>query len=234
MKNTKLFCFPYAGGSSAIYEKWRKKLDPSIELIPIEYAGRGKRFSIFPYESINEMVEDASQYIQKYLDETTNYSFFGHSMGALIAYELSHKLNKLKYATPLHIFFSGKIPPHITNNYKLIHALGDDEFKKELFKLGGTPIEVLENEILMNIYLPILRSDFKAVEKYVYHEKISKLNCNLTILYSKDDILTLNKLEEWQQHTKKKCTFLEFSGGHFFISKHSDEIIKLINNTLIY
>lgn len=105
MKKFKLFCFPYSGGSSVIYEKWRKKLSPSIELIPIEYAGRGTRFATPLFENINDVVEDVFYAIKIHLDTTSHYSFFGHSMGALIAYELSHKLTQLNYTAPVHIFF---------------------------------------------------------------------------------------------------------------------------------
>src|SRR5476649_2659194 len=98
MKKIKLFYFPYSGGSSVVYEKWRKQLCPSIELIPVEYAGRGTRFTVPLCENINEMVEDAFHIIKKHLDGTS-YSFFGHSLGALVAYELSHKLKQLDYDT---------------------------------------------------------------------------------------------------------------------------------------
>jgi len=232
MKKIKLFCFPYAGGSSVIYEKWRRKLDPSIEFIPMEYAGRGKRFKAPFCENIGEMVEDAFHTIKEHFDGTS-YSFFGHSMGALVAYELSHKLKQMDYVTPTHIFFSGKTSPHLTDSHKTIHALEDAEFKKELFKLGGTPMEVLVNTDLMNIFLPILRADFKAVEEYNYSEKMNVLDCDFTIFFGKEDNLTMNKIEEWQQHTKKKCTFIEFPGGHFFIAEHAEEIVNVINNTLI-
>lgn len=231
MKNLKLFCFPYAGGSSVIYEKWRKLLSPSIELIPIEYKGRGARFTASLCDNIDEVVEDVFHIVKKHLDGT-RFSFFGHSMGALIAYELSHKLKQLNYATPIHIFFSGKLAPHITNQHKIIHNLNDDEFKRELLKLGGTPVEALENKDWMKIFSPILRSDFKAVELYNYSNK-NNLDCEFTILYGQDDYLMNNKVYEWQQHTKNKCTFLKFTGGHFFMFEHITEIVNVINNTLV-
>lgn len=233
MKKFKLFCFPYAGGSSVIYEKWRKELSPSIELIPVEYAGRGTRFTTPPFTNINDVVEDAFHAIKKHLDTTSYYSFFGHSMGALIAYELSHKLIQLNFTAPVHIFFSGKLAPHIENEYKLIHNLEDIEFKEELLKLGGTPREALENKDWTKLFLPILRADFKAVEEYSYSKKNNTLPCDFTILYGQDDLLTANKIEEWQHHTKNKCTFSRFSGGHFFIANHVNEIVNVINDTLI-
>ncbi len=232
MKKFKLFCFSYAGGSSIIYEKWRKLLSPSIELIPIEYSGRGRRFTSPIYDNISEIVEDAFQSVKTHLDGTS-FSFFGHSMGTIVAYELSHKLKQLDYPTPIHIFFSGRLAPHTINPYKTLHVLNDIEFKEELLKLGGTPLEALENKEWMSIFLPILRSDFKAVELYNYSKKDDILDCEFTILYGDDDYLINNTIYEWQRHTKNKCTFLNFTGGHFFIAEHTDEIVHTINKTLI-
>lgn len=233
MKKIKLFCFPYAGGSSAIYEKWKKLLSPSIELIPIEYTGRGARFNLPLLENINDIVEDVFHVIEKNLDKTSHYSLFGHSMGALIAYELSHKLITLNYSAPTHMFFSGKLAPHIEIDFNPIHNLDDFEFKEKLLQLGGTPREAIENKDWSKLFLPILRSDFKAVEKYSYSKKNNPLPCKFTILYGKDDYLTASKIEEWQYHTEDKCTFLKFPGGHFFLNDHVSEIVNLINNTLV-
>jgi len=231
MKKIKLFCFPYAGGSSVVYDKWKKHLSHSIELIPIEYPGRGRKFTAPLCENINEIVADAFDSVKNHLDGSS-FSFLGHSMGALIAYELSHKLKQLNYVAPVHIFFSGRLAPHIMNPYKNLHVLNNMEFKEELLKLGGTPLDALENKDWLRIFLPIIRSDFKAVELYNYSKENSILDSEFTILYGEDDYLINDKIREWHQHTEKKCTFLKFSGGHFFITDNVTEIASIINNTL--
>ncbi len=154
-------------------------------------------------------------------------------MGTLIAYELSHKLKQLDYPTPIHIFFSGRLAPHLKSPYKTFHILSDIEFKEELLKLGGTPLEALENKMWMSIFLPILRSDFKAVESYSYSKKDDILDCEFTILYGDDDYLINDNIYEWQRHTRNACTFLNFTGGHFFIDEHTAKIVNTINKTLI-
>lgn len=234
MKEIKLFCFPYAGGSSVIYEKWRKFLYPSIKLIPIEYAGRGNRFNKPLLENINDILEDIFLIIEKNLDKGDEYSLFGHSMGALIAYELSYKLISENFNSPTHVFFSGKLAPHIENSFNPINNLNDLEFKQKILQLGGTPIEALKNDEWSKLFLPILKTDFKAVENYIYCKKDKLLPCNFSILYGQDDFLTANRIEEWTYHTKKQCTFLKFSGGHFFLKDHTSDITTLINNTLSF
>lgn len=232
MKKIKLFSLPYAGGSATIYEKWRKFLHPSIELICIEYAGRGNRFSEPLFDNLDKIVDDLSSIIENEIHET-DYSIFGHSMGALVGYEIAHKIKEKSLPLPVHMFFSGKSAPHFSLRDKVIHNLNDYEFKKELLKLEGTPKEVLENDDLMEIFLPILRSDFKAIEEYKHFEKENILDCNFTVLYGKEERMPLNEIADWQKHTKKKCNFFKFSGGHFFIQEHSEDIVNIINNTLI-
>lgn len=231
MKKVKLFCLPYAGGSAIIYEKWRRAIHPSIELIPIEYSGRGKRFNESLYMDLDEVVDDIYNIIKNDIDDIP-YSFFGHSMGSLVSYELSHKIKKLNHRQPAHIFFSGRSAPNHKNREKELHKLNDEDFKEELFRLEGTPREILEHSELMDIYLPILRSDFKVVEKHVYKDNLDKLDCNFTILYGKDDSMTINEIADWQMHTNGKCNFIKFPGGHFFINDHSKEIVNIINNVM--
>lgn len=231
MKKTKLFCIPYAGGSAAIYEKWRKKIHSSIELIPIEYSGRGKRFTEPLCNNMDEVVDDIYKIIENDLDDTP-YSFFGHSMGSLVSFELTRKIKKLNHNQPTHIFFSGKSAPNIKRRSKKLYTLDDEDFKKELLKLEGTPIEILEQEELMNIFLPILRSDFKIVEEYAYKENIERFGCNFTVLYGEDDDMKIDDICDWQKHTNQKCNFIKFPGGHFFINNHTEEIIELVNNII--
>lgn len=231
MQKIKLFCLPYAGGSATMYEKWRRSLHPSIELIAVEYAGRGKRFSEPLCPNLEETIDDLCSIIEKEIDETP-YCIFGHSMGALVGYELYHRLKEKKLSLPVHMFLSGKGAPHFPHKDRIIHNLSDADFKDELLKLEGTPKEVLTNEDLMEIFLPILRSDFKAIEEYEYFEKEDIMDCNSTVLYGKDEKMPINEISEWQEHTKKKCNFIKFSGGHFFIHDHSEDIVNIINNTL--
>lgn len=232
MKKVKLFCFPYAGGSSNIYEKWRKLLSPSIELINIEYPGRGIRFTEPLLANIDDLVDDAFNFVIKHIDVTTCYSFFGHSMGTIVAYEIMHKLANLNYASPVHIFFSGKLAPHIENEFTPIHDLSNVEFKEQLLKLGGTTKESLDNEDWAKLFLPVLRADFKAVEEYRCLKPMLSFSCGFTILHGENDLLTLNRIEEWQHHTSGKCNFIQFSGDHFFINDHPSRIVDIINNTI--
>jgi surfactin synthase thioesterase subunit len=127
MKKIRLFCLPYAGGSSMVYSKWKDDLDRCIHLRPLELAGRGKRISEPYYQSAEEAAEDVLQMIRFELADLP-YAFYGHSMGALFAYLTTQKIRKMRYPGPVHIFFSGRVAPHIFRDDKpLYYTLPEDE-----------------------------------------------------------------------------------------------------------
>lgn len=231
MNQIKLFCFPYAGGSSSNYMKWRSKLFSSIQLIPIELAGRGRRIQEPFYQSFDAAIDDIVQEIEKHLDGTP-FAFFGHSMGSLLAYECAHKLMIKRELLPEVIIFSGKNPPHLKKK-KQIYQLSDVQFRQELLAIGGFEKEIVENTELFNFFIPILRADFRLVETYNYKEKQDKIDSDIVVLYGKNDNLTtIEELNEWSIHVKRQPKIYAFDGGHFFINDQFHSIIHLINTLL--
>jgi len=232
MSKTKLYCFPYAGGSaSSIYSKWKNHLKDSIELCPIELAGRGKRFSVPFYNDLDEVVEDVYSIIEADIKSGVDYAFYGHSFGSILSYELAHKINEKGLNPPKHLFFSGNKAPH-RREYKNIHLLPDEEFIQEIIDFGGTPKELLEEKELLNLFLPLLRADFKVNESYQYKDRGTKLDCNITVINGKGDDMTITDITEWNLHTTGNSKFYMFDGGHFFINDKTQDIITIINHTL--
>lgn len=228
----KLFCLPYAGGSGTIYYKWKKHLNPSIKLEPIELKGRGKRFNENFYETLQEAVEDIFQNIKdKIVDD--EYAIYGHSMGSLLGYELYHKIASKNLRIPKHIFFSGYKPPSIKRKEKLIQRLPDEEFIKEVIDLGGTLEELLDNKELLQLFIPILRSDFRMLENYVYKDRRDKIQCNISVLNGKEDRITLEEILAWKNHGDKGFKVYSFEGGHFFINTNIESITDIISETLV-
>jgi surfactin synthase thioesterase subunit len=232
-KKIKLFCFPYAGGSSAVFNKWRHFLDKKIEMAAVELAGRGRRIYDPLYDSIQEAVEDVYKMINGRLDGTP-YAIFGHSMGGIIAYELAQKIRALKQPLPVHVFFSGRGAPHIPGkNDKMFHQMPDDDFKKEIIELGGTPREFFEHPELIDALLPMLRSDFKIAETYEKPRDVTPLDCDITIFIGKEEEVTAEQMHGWKDHSKNRCTIHYFDGEHFFINEKREKIVKIINHTLL-
>jgi len=226
-----LFCLPYAGGSGSIYHRWRNYLDSSINLYPIELKGRGRRFNEPFYESFEDAIEDIFNVIKdKVCDD--EYVIYGHSMGSLLAYELYYKICNMGFRKPKHMFFSGHKAPNLKRNKENIHTLSDCDFMKKIIELGGTPEEILNNNELLEIFTPILKNDFKILEKYHYTEKVNKIECNLSVFSGEQDSITLKELAEWNRHGSGESTIYIFEGNHFFINNNAENVTNIINRTL--
>ncbi|MBB6109958.1 Surfactin synthase thioesterase subunit [Mucilaginibacter lappiensis] len=235
MLKLKLFCFPYAGGSAAIYARWKSYLnmDSCIELIPIELAGRGKRISEPLNHDLEEVVEDLYQKIKSGITNGP-YAFFGHSLGGLLIYELAQKIKGLNIRQPVHLFFSGKSAPDIAgpvrNKY---HLMDDNEFKQEVIKLGGTPPEFFEHPELTDLFLPMLRNDFRLADTGFAQRRVIPFDCDISIFSGKEDYrISKEQVEAWKTHTRGLCAFHYFNGGHFFLHDEAVDIIRIIDNTL--
>lgn len=226
-----LFCLPYAGGSEAIYYKWKKFLDPSIELVPLALKGRGKRFGEDFYGNLEEAVEDIFENIKdRIVDE--DYAIYGHSMGSLLAYELYYKISEQNFRKPIHIFFSGYIAPSIIRKRENTYALPDNDFMQKVMKLGGTPEELMNNQVLLQTFLPIIRSDFKILESYKYEKREKKIDCDVSILNGKQDSIKLNEILAWKNHVSRGFNIYNFEGNHFYININVENITNIISNTL--
>lgn len=232
MEITKLFCIPYSGGSAMRYNEWKSHLDSRIQLYPLELAGRGRRFHQSLYNNISEVVDDLYKTVEREITHS-NYAFFGHSLGGIIVYELAHKLIETIQRYPQHLFFSGSNPPHIKYGEKMLHVLSDDEFMQEIFMLGGTSQQVISNKEIVEVFLPIIRSDYRMFELYQYSPKPLKFSCDITVLLGAND-KTINKdnANEWTQYTDAKCDVEIVNGGHFFILESINEVTKIVNKKI--
>ena len=234
MAITKLFCIPYAGGSSITYLNWRKWLSPQIELHPIELAGRRNRLNEPYYTDVAAAVEDIFLQIEEELD-CNRTAFFGHSMGTILLYELLRKLQSKRMKEPVHLFFSGRFPPFVEMKSTAYHLMNNKEFISIVSSTGGTIKELFQNPELLELFLPVLRNDYKLVETYSHNHDILQLSCPISVLHGKKDHL-INKadMKMWQKCTTASCSFQAFDGNHFFINSHREEIIKYINMVLDY
>jgi surfactin synthase thioesterase subunit len=227
----KLFCFPYAGGSAAAFNRWKKYFNPEIELMPMELSGRGRRIKEPFYSSVKHCADDMFN-ILKSGTGNCEYALYGHSMGTLIIYELMKRIQSTGFKKPLHIFLSGRYPPHIKKS-KGIHNLSDPDFLDEILKLGGTPKDLSENRELMGIFIPILKSDYKIVEEYEFVEDDNKWDIDITVMTGlEDDGVNLEDIRQWEQYTSKDFKLYTYHGDHFFIHTKFEDIVSIINKTL--
>jgi len=233
MSKIKLICLPYAGGSSVIFSKWPQYLPSGIELHPVELAGRGTRIYEPLYPDLAAMVEDVFQRIHAHVI-TGPYAIFGHSMGAVIAYELVQRMAAYELPPPRHAFFSGKGAPGIVRaDEKKYHEMGDAEFREELLELGGTPPDFFDHPELLALFLPLLKNDFRlADQENAGCGDIRPLKYDITVLLGKDEDLIPEQCTGWKSHTTGRCSIHYFKGGHFFLNDRAEEVVRLIGNVL--
>ncbi len=231
IQKIKLFCLPYAGGAASMYDQWSTKLSRKIELCPINLAGRGNRFTDKPYANLEEAVNDIYNMI-KHDISASKYAIFGHSMGALLAYELIQKIQNNNEDGPVHVFFSGRKPVHIPKTEKFYRDMDDQEFQDAVLSLGITPPQIFKNLELKEIFIPLLRSDFIIAETFVDRPEIIPLQCNITALIGQEEAITMEEAEQWEYHTEEKCTVHYIEGGHFFLLDQQQEVINIINTYL--
>lgn len=227
-----LICLPYAGGSEGIYINWTNYLDNSIKIFPISLKGRGRRFYEDFYKNLDEAIDDIFSNIKNEIKDD-EYSIYGHSMGALLAYELYYKIKENNLTEPKHIFFSGYGSPNINKSKDDIYKLSDEDFIKAIIELGGTPKEVFENKELLEIFIPVLRSDFKLLSKYSYTRREDKINCDISIFNGKEDSITEEEILGWIDLSNNQVDIYNFDGDHFFINDNIENIADVINDKLI-
>lgn len=226
----RLFCLPYAGGNALIFRKWADLLPPFIEVFAVEIPGRGTRMQQQPFTSLRALVDAVEPAIGNYLDKP--FAFFGHSMGAAISFELTHKLRSTHGVQPAHLIFSGRRAPQVPDRERPAFNLPHDEFIEELRRLQGTPTEVLANPELLEVVAPVLRADFELIETYRYAPQ-PRLACPITVLggITDADIIRAD-LEAWREHASGLFSLHMFPGNHFFLHSHQTMVLQTIARAL--
>jgi surfactin synthase thioesterase subunit len=226
----RMFCFPYAGGGASIYRGWAASLPGDLEVCPVQPPGREGRLREEPFTRPEPMVAAIADALQPYLEMP--FVLFGHSMGAMLAFELARELRRRGQTLPRHIFACGRRAPQVPDREEPIHALPEPEFRDKLRELNGTPEEVLQHEELMRLLSPILRADFSVNETYAYTEA-EPFDFGISAFGGLGDAeVAREDVEAWSRLTRGRFRMRMLPGDHFFIHSAKDLILEAVARDL--
>jgi medium-chain acyl-[acyl-carrier-protein] hydrolase len=219
----RLFCLPYAGGNPWMFRTWSDGLPVDVEVHAIQLPGRGTRLKEPAFARLAPLVQALTQGLLPLLDKP--FAFFGHSLGAVVSFELARRLRKQQWPEPVRMFVSACSAPQLLYHGPIRHTLTEVDFLEELRRLNGTPRAVLENAELMELLLPVLRADFAVYETYQYLPE-PPLHCPIAVFGGlQDSGVRRGDLEAWRAQTRAACTLRMLPGDHFYL--HSAEALLL-------
>lgn len=226
-----LVCLPHAGGSASYFFRFSAELHPSIEVLAVQYPGRQDRRDEPCMESVDELARHVVRATEPYWREG-RLALFGHSLGASVAYEVARILEQEHGVRLDGLYVSGRQAPSRTQD-RVVHRLDDRNFLSAIQRLNGTDDAIFQNEELVRMVLPALRSDYKAAETYAYRPG-PKLDCPVMALAGDSDPeAPLAEVAEWRRFTNGSFCLRAYPGGHFYLNSQWDELCNDISDHLL-
>jgi surfactin synthase thioesterase subunit len=210
----RLFCFPFAGAGASVFRSWAAELPPDIELMAVQLPGRETRIGEVAVGDVDALVTAAADGLAELLRPP--FAFYGHSMGALLAFELARRLHAARGVLPEIVLVSGYRAPHLPDESRPVHELPDHELLVEMQSFAGIPDEVLADPELRSLFLPILRADFRVCETYAYRAAPPLLCPIAGFAGSDDEHAPAESMAGWAEHTTANFTLQVLPGDHFF------------------
>ncbi|MGW6599062.1 thioesterase II family protein [Streptomyces sp. NPDC055036] len=224
-----LFCFPHAGGSASFYFPVSAQLSSVAEVFSVQYPGRQDRRKETSPGDLGVMADQIYEALRKQLRARPT-TFFGHSMGATIAFEVARRF-EADGGELSHLFASGRRAPSRHRDER-VHQRDDDGLVAELKLLSGTDTALLGDEEILRMILPAIRSDYRAIETYRCDPATTVRVPISALTGDNDPKTTLDEAEDWRGHTTGAFDLKVYPGGHFFLSSQAPAVIALLRKHL--
>jgi surfactin synthase thioesterase subunit len=227
----RLLCFPYAGGGVSVFRGWPDLLPAEIEVWAIQLPARDGRMREPMPDDLQTLAFAAANGLGPLLDGP--FACFGHSMGALLAFEFARELRRRGQIGPTHLIVSARRAPQIPRTDTPLHTLPEEAFIEMLRqRYNGIPAAILAEPELLKLFLPTLRADFKMIELYQYHEE-TPLDCPIIAYGGTQDELALHAdLAAWQAQTHSTFKMQLFQGGHFYLQAALPQLVAAVTQDL--
>lgn len=226
----RLFCFPFAGGGASPYYRWPRMLPEEIGVYAVRPPGRENRILEKPFTRLPALITELARVLMPHLDKP--FAFYGHSMGALIGFELAHYLNRKFSKGPVHLFVAAGRAPHLVNLEPPYYDQPEAHLLEKLKRYNGLPAQILKNADLMAFVLPCLRADLELLQTYTCADR-PPLACPITAFGGTTDrMVARHHLEAWQPYTQKTFVLRMFQSGHFFSTAGEHQLLQVMASDL--
>lgn len=232
----RLVYFPHAGGSASSCFQLSAALPPAVELVAVQYPGRQDRFAEPRIDSISELADEIPQWLD--IPDGKPTAFFGHSMGAILAYEVTRRLQAADLVSagalmPTRLIVSGRRAPSIVRDgEQAVHLMDDDGLIADLRALQGTDDSIFDDIEVRRLVLPVVRADYCAVGTYK-HVPGPPLTCPVTaVIGDSDPKVSPAEADAWRQHTTGAFSLRVFPGGHFYLGEGALAVADLVRDEL--
>lgn len=223
----RLVCFPHAGGSASYFFPLSRALSPEFDVYSVQYPGRQDRHSEPFVENIDDMADQAFAELEPLTNAPV--ALFGHSMGAVLAFEVARRLETLAGHPPVLVFVSGSRAP---SRYLEEPASGDEGLIALMRELGGTDPRVLDTPDVLAVFLPPFRNDYRALQAYHCAPDVG-ISAPVIVMTATDDPKTsVADARAWHEHTTGGGQVHTFAGGHFYLERQSTRVIEVITQEL--
>ncbi|MFG3409648.1 thioesterase II family protein [Streptomyces sp. NPDC048142] len=225
-----LLCFPHAGGAASTYTSLSRALASEVEVLAVQYPGRQDRRRQGPLTSIDALADALTEVVRSELHGP--FAFFGHSMGAVIAYETARRLSERRASTPVRMFLSARGAPGVVPNPRDRIAT-DAELLAAVRRLGGTATALLDDPEVREMVMPALRADYRALATYVWRPG-EPLAMPFTVMAGDSDpVVTVAEASAWRDFTTADTTIDVFPGGHFYLDGQLLDVARAVVDGLV-
>ncbi|MDT0452828.1 thioesterase II family protein [Streptomyces hesseae] len=226
----RLVCFPHAGGAASAFVPLSRTLGAAVDVVAVQYPGRQDRHQEPPVDDIARLADRLAEEMSA-LDDQRPFAFFGHSMGAVLAYETARRLEQRSAPGPERLFLSGRgAPAAAPSPHDQVRT--DAHVLAAIRRLGGTTGGVFQDPDLLAMVMPALRADYRAIGTYAWTPG-APLNVPFTVLIGDNDpVVTVEEASDWRGFSAARTDLRVFSGGHFYLDHHTREVADLVAEAL--
>lgn len=229
--NYRLVCFPHAGGPAGSYRQMAQILkDAGIEVLAVQYPGRQDRYDEPPARSVEELVDDTLEELLPRIDEGGAFGLFGHSMGALLAFETARRLEQ-QGRIPAALFTSALQAPSSVwpaADAALLHETSDEALIEEMRTLGGSDDALFDHPELLQLALPVMRADLRLLSTYAYRRGTLLVCPVITLVGDTDPRVPVNEMQSWESETRGRFASHVLAGSHFYIDDQLSEVCAVV------